>query len=175
MDGRAKRARAEETLRKMVDAGEAISFPAVARRAGVSVSLLYADKHLASRVAEARDGQRQVGQDRSWRLPPRSLMTEQSLRTELANAREQIRQLHEEVRLLRSGLARNLGAEADLARGRAATPLLNDLENRAAELENANVQLRQEMSKVRTELRDATDSLEAARVANRDLMTLLNR
>lgn len=114
-DGRAKRARADEALREMADAGEAISFPALARRACVSVSLLYADKQLASRVAEARDRQRQAGKDRSWHLPARSLMTEQSLRTDLANAKEQIRQLHEEVRLLRSSLARSLGAAADLA------------------------------------------------------------
>ncbi len=98
----------------MLDAGEPISFPALARRGGVSVSLLYSDPHLASRVAEARDRQRQAGTDRAWRLPPRSLVTEQSLRTELANAKEQLRQLHEEVNLLRQRLARSLGSDADL-------------------------------------------------------------
>lgn len=113
-DGRDKRVRANDCLAKMLDAGEPISFPALARRGGVSVSLLYSDPHLASRVAEARDRQRQAGTDRAWRLPPRSLVTEQSLRTELANAKEQLRQLHEEVNLLRQRLARSLGSDADL-------------------------------------------------------------
>ena len=36
----------------MIDAGEPVSFPAVARRAGVSVSLLYADTELAGRLAQ---------------------------------------------------------------------------------------------------------------------------
>ena len=36
----------------MEQSGEPITFPAVARRAGVSVSLLYADAELASRIAD---------------------------------------------------------------------------------------------------------------------------
>lgn len=174
-DGRDKRVRANDCLAKMLDAGEPISFPALARRAGVSVSLLYSDPHLASQVAEARDRQRQAGTDRAWRLPPRSLVTEQSLRTELANAKEQLRQLHEEVNLLRQRLARSLGSDADIARGRATAPLVNDLEDRAAELETDNAALRRQVSKLTTEAQEANDSLDAARVANRDLMNLLNR
>jgi hypothetical protein len=58
--------------------GEPISFPAVARHAGVSVSLLYADADLAARIAAARDRQRQAGRERAWLLPARSLVTEQA-------------------------------------------------------------------------------------------------
>ena len=47
-DGRAKRQQAADTLDAMEQSGEAITFPAVAQRAGVSVSLLYADAALAS-------------------------------------------------------------------------------------------------------------------------------
>jgi hypothetical protein len=39
-DDRNKRRKAAATPQTMIDAGEAVSFPAVARRAGVSVSLL---------------------------------------------------------------------------------------------------------------------------------------
>lgn len=174
-DSQAKRARADESLRVMLEAGEAISFAGLARRAGVSVSLLYADKDLAAKVAEARDRQRQAGSDRAWRLPPRSLVTEQSLRTDLANAKEQCHQLQEEVGLLRDRLARSLGTEADIARGRATAPLLDQLEDRAAELEADNARLRRRVSELDAELREASDSLEAARIANRDLMALVNR
>jgi len=115
------------------------------------------------------------GSDRAWRLPARSLVTEQSLRTELANAKEQVRQLHEEAALLRHRLARSLGTEADIARGRATAPLLDQLEDRAAELEAENARLRRRVSELETEVREANDSLEAARAANRDLMALVNR
>lgn len=141
-DSQAKRRRAAAALESLVEAGEPVSFPAVARRAGVSVSLLYADHALAARIAEARDRQRQAGKDRAWRLPPRALVTEQSLRADLANAKGQIRRLTEETALLQERLARDLGAEADLARGRMASSLLDRLEQRAAELEADNAQLR---------------------------------
>ena len=68
----------------MIDAGEPVTFPAVARRAGVSVSLLYADSELAGRLSKARSRQRDAGADRAWRLPARSLVSEQSLRADLA-------------------------------------------------------------------------------------------
>jgi len=174
LDGRAKRDRADEVLRRMLEAGEVISFAGLARRASVSVSMLYADKDLAGRVADARDRQRQAGSARAWRLPPRSLVTEQSLRADLANAKEQVRQLHQEVGLLRDRLARDLGADADAARSRSAGQFLDQVEDRAAELEAENVRLRKEVSTLKSDNREATESLEAARAANRDLMSLLN-
>ena len=121
-DGGAKRKRAADAIAAVEANGEPVNFPAVARRAGVSVSLLYADRELASRVAAARDRQRQAGPERAWRLPPRSLVTEQSLRTDLANAKEQLQRLNGEVAILRERLAHQLGADADIARGRSAGP-----------------------------------------------------
>ncbi len=116
--------------------GDPIRFPAVARRAGVSVSLLYADTTLSSAIATAPDRQRQAGPERAWRLPARSLVTEQSLRAELANAKERARRLAEEVAILRERLSRHLGAGADIARAEALSPLLDQLEQRNAELES---------------------------------------
>ncbi len=118
-DSRAKRQRAAEALAAIEQEGGPVTFPAVARRAGVSVSLLYADVALSSRIAGVRDRQRQAGTDRAWRLPARSLVTEQSLRAELANAKERARRLAEEVSVLRERLSRHLGGAADIARGEA--------------------------------------------------------
>jgi chromosome segregation ATPase len=174
-DSNTKRARARTALQELIEAGAPITFTALARRAGVSVSLLYADKDLAAAVADARDRQRQAGAGRAWRLPARSLITEQSLRADLANAKEQIRQLHEEAKLLRQRLTRSLGTEADIARGRATAPLLDQLEDRAAELEADNHQLRRRVTELETELRETVDSLCAARAANRDLINMINR
>lgn len=173
-DSQAKRRRAAAALEALVEAGEPVSFPAVARRAGVSVSLLYADHALAARIAEARDRQRQAGKDRAWRLPPRALVTEQSLRADLANAKGQIRRLTEETALLQERLARDLGAEADLARGRMASSFLDRLEQRAADLEADNAQLRQRVSELEAETHELADTLEAARAMNRELMSKLN-
>jgi chromosome segregation ATPase len=174
-DGEIKRQHAAKALQDMAAAGEPISFPAVARRAGVSVTLLYADQSLAAGIAGARDRQRQAGRDRAWRLPARALVTEQSLRADLANAKEQARRLSEEVRLLRERLARDLGAEADLARGQATSPLLDQLEERAAELEYDNASLRRRVADLEVETRELAETLQAARAMNRELMSELNR
>jgi hypothetical protein len=143
-DSRTKRQRAAEILGEMEQSGEPITFPAVARRAGVSVSLLYADTTLSARIATARDRQRQVGTERAWRTPSRSLLTEQSLRAELANTKDRARRLAEEVALLRQRLSRHLGADAEAAREEDHRPLLDQLEQRAAELEADNHRQRQQ-------------------------------
>jgi chromosome segregation ATPase len=159
----------------MIESGEPISFPAVARRANVSVSLLYSHADLAGRISDTRDRQRQAGIERAWRLPARTLVTEQSLRADLANAREQARQLGEEAAILRNRLAHQLGAEADIARGRLTSPLLDQLEDRAAELEADNHRLRESVSQLGAEVRDLSETLEAARAMNRELMNEINR
>ncbi len=174
-DSRTKHERAADALTAIEQSGEPITFPAVGRRAGVSVSFLYADAELSSRIATARDRQRQAGADRAWRLPARSLVTEQSLRADLANAKERGRRLAEEVTVLHERLSHHLGAAADVARGEALSPLLDQLEHRASELEADNHSQRQRIAELEAELRDLTETLDAARAMNRELMTELNR
>lgn len=174
-EGQAKRRRALAALQAMTEAGEAIGFPAVARRAGVSVSLLYADRDLLARIADARDRQRQAGAERAARLPARSLVTEASLRTDLANAKEQNRHLSEELVVLRDRLARELGADADHFRGRPTNPALDVLEERAAELETDNARLRQQVGQLEADTSELADNLDAAREMNRELMNEVNR
>jgi chromosome segregation ATPase len=174
-DSRDKRQRAADAIATMERTGEPVTFPAVARLAGVSVSLLYTDTDLAGRIAAVRDRQHQAGNDRAWRLPARSLITEQSLRADLANTKERARRLAEEVSALRQRLSRHLGADADNARGAALTPLLDRLEQRAAQLEADNHRQRQRISQLETEARELTETLEAARAMNRELITEINR
>lgn len=174
-DSHTKRARSRAALDQLIETGAPITFTAVARHADVSVSLLYSDKALASDIAAARDRQRQAGAERAWKLPARSLVSDQSLRAELANSKEQVRQLNDENTLLRQRLARTLGTEADIARGRATAGLLAQLETRATELEANNHQLRRQITDLQAQLQEATDSLNAARDANRDLMGMINR
>lgn len=174
-DSTDKRHRAAETIDAFERSGEAINFPVIARSAGVSVSLLYSDRDLAGRIAAAREKQRQAGNRRAWTLPTRSLITEQSLHTELANSKEQARQLAEEVTVLHERLARELGADADAARGHAIRPMLDQLEDRAAQLEADNHALRQRVLALEHERDELTDTLEAARTMNRELMAQINR
>ena len=174
-DSRTKRRRASETLEAMIEAGELVTFPAVARRAGVSVSLLYADSELATRLSEARSRQREAGLERAWRLPTRSLVGEQGLRADLANANDRARRLSEEVAVLREQLARQLGAQSDAASGRSTSPLLEQLEERTVSLETDNARLRDQVRELESALGESNETLEAAREVNRELMAEINR
>lgn len=174
-DSQTKRRRASEALLAMEQTGEAITFPAVARRGGVSVSLLYADPELSARVAAGRDRQRQAGRDRAWQLPPRSLVTEQALRVELVNAKDQARRLSQEVAVLRERLARQLGCDADAASGQALSPLVDQLEQRAADLEAENNRQRHRIVHLEAEIHELAETLDAARAMNRELMGEVNR
>jgi hypothetical protein len=174
-DSRTKHQHAADALAAMEASGGPITFPAVARRAGVSVSFLYADRELTTRIAAARDRQRQAGTERAWKLPARSLVTEHSLRAELANTKDRARRLSEEVAVLQQRLSRQLGAAADAARGEAVIPLLDELEQRAAELEAHNHRQQLRITQLETDLQELTDTLAAARAMNRELMSELNR
>jgi len=79
------------------------------------------------------------------------------------------------VTVLRQRLAGQLGADADLARGHALRPMLEQLEERSAELEADNHTLRQRVTQLEGELSERTDTLDAARAMNRELMNELNR
>jgi len=173
-DSRDKRQRAADAIEAMEKSGEPITFPAVARRAGVSVSLLYADTDISSRIATARDRQRQAGAERAWKLPSRSLVTEQSLRSELTNAKERARRLAQEVAVLRERRRRRPRGGIRAARGQAVGPLLDQLEQRAAELEADNHRQRQRIAHLEAETRELTETLDAARAMNRELMSELN-
>lgn len=174
-ESRTKRQRASESLEAMIEAGEPVTFPAVARRAGVSVSLLYADSELAARLSEARSRQRDAGLERARRLPTRSLVSEQGLRADLANANDRVRRLSEELAVLREQLARQLGALSDAASGRSTSPLLEQLEERTISLETDNARLRDQVCELESALRESNETLEAARDVNRELMAEINR
>jgi len=174
-DSQTKRRKAAEALQAMIDAGEPVTFPAVARRAGVSVSLLYADKQLSARLSEARGRQRHAGYERAWQLPARSLVSEQSLRADLANAKDQTRRLRQELTVLRDHLARQLGAGADAAAGRVTAPLLDKLEQQVATLQAENTRLRERVNELEHAVQESSETLEAARVMNRELMAEINR
>lgn len=174
-DSQNKRRQAAAALQAMIDTGEPVSFPAVARRAGVSVSMLYADTELAGRLTQARSLQRDAGQQRAWRLPTRSLISEQSLRVDLANAKDQVRRLNQELAVLRDRLSHQLGAQADTATGRASASLLDELEQQTFELHADNLRLRERIEELEGTLRESNETLEAARAMNRELITEINR
>ncbi|WP_185981934.1 DUF6262 family protein [Skermania sp. ID1734] len=98
--------RATSALRRLDDAGHAITFDAVARAANVSRSWLYNQSDLRAEIERLRQRHRPTA---SGSLPDRQRASEASLlrRLEVADAR--IRRLEADNKQLRAALAQALG------------------------------------------------------------------
>jgi hypothetical protein len=102
------RSKAVQALRAMDAAGEPITFEAVAQRAQVSKSWLYAQPDLRTEIENLRATHHQAPDSR---IPARQRSSDASLRQRLEAANTRLRQLAEENRTLREQLARALGEQ----------------------------------------------------------------
>jgi chromosome segregation ATPase len=129
-DSEAKRSRTLATTSDLLSAGIRITVARVAREARVSTWLVYNVPELRDAVDAAI-----AAQERDGIAPiPRASQSNQSaesLRTDLALARDEIGSLRTEVAKLRSRLQLELGAEAERATA-------SELVQRLQEVENAN-------------------------------------
>ena len=105
----ATRRRAVAAIRRMDNAGQPISFDAVAREAQVSRSWLYNQPDLRAEIERLRA--RRDARPTEPRLPDRQRASDTSLRRRLEVATERNRQLETENRHLREALAVALGEQ----------------------------------------------------------------
>lgn len=134
-DSEDKRERALAAIEALGAAGMSITFPAVARAAGVSTWLTYAEG-IREHVEAARCRQAAGEVSGAVRRSPASShsATPAGLRTDLAVAREEIKRLRAEVDKLHKRLRLHLGAEIE-------GPDRAQLIARVAELEAVNRQV----------------------------------
>ena len=102
------RSRAVRALRRLDQAGAAITFEAVAREADVSRSWLYAQADIRDQIQALRA--RHQPTPSTPRTPHKQAASNLSLLRRLEAATERVRQLEEDNRQLREALAESLGA-----------------------------------------------------------------
>jgi chromosome segregation ATPase len=155
-----RRQRVLDALGQPAAAGQEISVSSVARKAGVDRSFLYRHHDLRAQV-HARSAAPAAS-------PASATASRQSLLADLANLREQNQRLRRQNTELTARLSEVLGEEAFRASGIGRTDDTEALRTRVSQLEQQVLDLRQE-------LEERTDDLDAARAANRDLISLANR
>jgi chromosome segregation ATPase len=173
-DSTDKRRRAREAIDALEAAGTPVTAAAVADTAGVSTWLVYADG-LREHLDQARRRQALPAPGHTRTQAAQAPATPASLRTDLALARDQIRQLRADNDKLRKRLRLQLGAEID-------GPSRAELTGRVADLENLNRQLLAERDArtaethdVQRRIRDLEDDLTAARESLRRVIKHNNR
>jgi hypothetical protein len=173
-DSAAKRSRVHEAIGTLEAAGTTVTAAAVARAAGVSTWLVYADglrEHLdAARHRQARPSAIQA-RPAAGDAPP----TPASLRTDLALAREEIRRLRTEHGKLRDRLRLRLGAEIDGPDPAALITRVADLETLARKLTAERDARAAEAHQAQRRIRDLEDDLTAARETLRKAIKDNNR
>jgi regulator of replication initiation timing len=136
---------------------------AVARAAGVDRSFLYRHHDLRAQILQ-RVAQAQP--DAS--LPRTTQVSRQSLLADLANLRAHNQRLRRQVTKLARRLSEALGEEVFRASGLGGPDDTEQLRRRAADLEQAVLDLRQQ-------LQERIEELAASRATNRELMAEVNR
>jgi chromosome segregation ATPase len=174
LDSQAKRERAWAAFRQLVDEGGPVSFETVRRRAGVSRSLVYADPELKAQIADLRARQQAAGAG-APPMPVRSVVSERSLRNDLALTLADNRRLRDDVAKLRRRLGHTVAAELDAAAGGVNQATMDSLHDRVATLEDALRDCHERIAALEAENADLTESLDASRENYRQLMAEVNR
>jgi transposase-like protein len=155
------RQRVIKALAAAVASGQEITVSSIARQAGVDRSFLYRHRDLHAQVI-ARAAE-----------PPMTkaggpAVSRASLIADLAAAHERAARLTQHNCQLRQRLSELLGEQAWQQSGLGAPPDISALQQQVTTLEQHNAELRRQLS-------ERDDDLEAARAANRDLITQVNR
>jgi hypothetical protein len=174
-DSQHKRQRTLAALQTLEATGAAITFAAVAKAAGVSTWLVYADgirEHIDAARHRQNNDHSGTHTSSASRTPP---ATPDSLRTDLAVAREQIKTLRAERDKLQQRLRLQLGAELE-------APDQAHLTARVADLETINRQLVAERDArtieadaAKSRVTELEDELCAARESLRRIIKAQNR
>ena len=141
-------------------AGGEISVSAIARAAGVDRTFLYRHADLLGQVHAA-----QVNPSAAQGGGP--MVSRASLQADLANAQGQVARQAARVRQLEKKLSELLGEQAWRESGLGAPADVDQLQRRITTLEQQVVDLR-------GQIEDRDQDLDAARAANRELITRLN-
>jgi len=173
-DSELKRRRTLAALEALEASAESITFTAVAKAAGVSTWLVYAEG-IREHIDAARHRQAHHGAAPAPTPSAQRTTTSDSLRTDLAIAQEQIKTLRAERDKLQQRLRLQLGAELE-------APDRAHLTARVADLEAINRQLVAERDArtieadtARSRVGELEDDLSAARESLRRVIKIQNR
>ncbi|MGW9075129.1 DUF6262 family protein [Streptomyces kronopolitis] len=170
-DSKTKRAKVLATVDAMKAKGEPVTFLAVARTAGVSRWLVYAEgvrEHIEAAMRSQTKADRrtkQAGRDAS----------PASLATDLALVREENKALRDERDRLKKAVQRSLGAQLDQAGTKELTERVSELLAAVERITLERDEIRGERDELKHKLTETEDDLAAAREAGKRMLKQINR
>lgn len=163
-----KQAHALAAVQSLLARGERVSFTEAARSAKVSTWFVYNNPEV--RAAVERAIAEQSGRRSERAAKPVDDRTLSGLRTELATARAEIRDLRDEREQLKRRLRRDLGEQVDAMGKRELFERLKKLEHENAQLQSTLRATADELSSARCGLEEALADRDGAQLALRQMM-----
>ncbi|MBC2637435.1 MULTISPECIES: DUF6262 family protein [unclassified Rhodococcus (in: high G+C Gram-positive bacteria)] len=164
-DSQAKRTKVLAVLQDMVARGEAVTFATVAKQAGVSNWLVYAEgvrEHIeAARTRQATQPQK---------APTGSAVGAAGLKTDLALARHEIAELRHERDQLKDVVRRQLGHQLDQVGTSELVARVDELTCQNSELTARVDALQRSNTDLQEKLTESEDDLQAARTSLRRMI-----
>lgn len=159
-DSARRRQRVIKAIQEASSNGGEISVSAIARAAAVDRTFLYRHSDLLAQIHLVQERPAAAENDGS-------LVSRASLQADVANAQNQIARQATRIRQLESKLSQMLGEQAWRESGLGAPEDIDKLKRRITELEQTVVDLTRQ-------LEERGEELDAARAANREMITRLN-
>jgi len=159
-DSDRRRQRVTKALADAITHNTGITVSGIAKAAAVDRSFLYRHSDLLGQVHAAAAKPHPTAQDGSQ-------TSRASLQADLANAQQRVSRQQQHIHRLEAKLSTMLGAQAWNESGLGAPANVDQLERRVTELEQNIVELT-------SQLDEREQELDAARAANRELMTRIN-
>ncbi|MGC0340160.1 DUF6262 family protein [Streptomyces sp. SLBN-8D4] len=168
-DSEAKTARSLGVVRDLLGSEHRVTFAGVAREAQVSTWFVYNQPQVRNAVQAAMDEQRGLGRQASLRSSSHRV-TQSGLHTELALAREEIKDLKKERDRLRERVRLSLGAELDNVNRSQLIERVEQLEREKTDLKHELSAAREQLTALERRLQESEDDLIAARAGLRRAM-----
>lgn len=168
-DSEAKTARALEAVSDLLRSGRRITVAQVAREASVSTWFVYNHSQVHDAVQAGMTTQRKQGL-RGQPTPAKQQASPAALQTELALAREEIKDLKRERDRLRERVRMSLGAEIEEVDRSRLVERVQQLERENTDLRRQLPAVQDQLSALKGRLQEAEDELVAARAGLRRAM-----
>lgn len=168
-DSEAKTTRALDVVRDLLGSGQRVTFAGVAREASVSTWFVYNQAQVRDAVQAAVEEQREHGRHTS-QVSGGQRVNPAGLHTELALAREEIKDLKKERDRLRERVRLSLGAELDDVDRSQLVGRVEQLEQEKADVKHELSVARDQLTALGRRLQESEDGLTAARAGLRRAM-----
>ncbi|MFE4798428.1 DUF6262 family protein [Streptomyces sp. NPDC056708] len=168
-DSEDKTRRALDAVDGLLRSGRRITVAQVAREASVSTWFVYNQPQVHQAVKDGITAQQARGRQNSL-IPEASQVSQAGLRTDLALARDEIKDLKEERDRLRNRVRLSLGAELEGVNRNELIGRVQQIEQRNTALEQALSEAGDQITALEGQLREAEDDLTAARASLRRAM-----